>query len=918
MGKFVLFSLLQLFAVSLFAQNVKVTQLTCDYRHNPLGIDTQSPRFSWKITSKKYNVSQSAYQIIVADNIDALNRNQGKIWDSKEIKSNRSIQVVYAGAKLQSAKTYYWKVRIWDQDKVVSKWSETAVFQMGLLNTEDWKGAQWIAYQTLADSNVNILPTDGKKDKYQDNNILPLFRKEFNISKSLKKATVFISGLGHFELTANGKKVGDHFLDPGWTKYDKEALYVTFDVTKILKNGQNALGVMLGNGFYYVPPVKGRYRKLKVAFGYPKMICRLQLEYADGTTSNLVSNSSWKTAPSPIVFSSIYGGEDYDANLEQINWNIAGFDDHSWKSSVLVKGPQLSAQNAEPVKIMETFSAKTILPKEGEWVYDFGQNASSTLEIKIIGKKGDTVRLTPAELLKDDGTVTQKNIGGPSYLTYILKGNGVETWQPKFFYTGFRFVQLKGAVPAGKENDKNLPVIQNITALHVRNAASKTGTFQSSNDLFNKTFNLIDWAIKSNMVSVFTDCPHREKLGWLEELHLMGSSVRYNYDVAPLFVKALKDMQNSQLSDGLIPEIAPEYVKFEWGGDMFRDSPEWGSSGILMPWYLYQWYGDKNALTDYYPMMHRYISYLKGKADGHILSQGLGDWYDLGPKPPGVSQLTPMGITATAIYYYDLKIMQKIALTIDKPADAAAFAKLAIEVRRAFNSKFFNRETKQYGSGSQAANAMAVYMGLVEEKDRSAVIDNLVKDIKNRNNSLTAGDIGYRYVLRVLEDAGKSDVIFDMNSRSDVPGYGMQIAKGATALTESWAALPTVSNNHFMLGHLMEWFYSGVGGIRQAENSIAFNHIKIEPEVVGDLTSANVSYNSPYGKISSAWKKTDKQFTLELNIPVNTKADVYFPGKSKQTITDDLNPKMNALSFENGKAKVTIGSGHYKFICTNE
>ncbi|RYD69941.1 MAG: alpha-L-rhamnosidase, partial [Sphingobacteriales bacterium] len=290
----------------------------------------------------------------------------------------------------------------------------------------------------------------------------------------------------------------------------------------------------------------------------------------------------------------------------------------------------------------------------------------------------------------------------------------------------------------------------------------------------------------------------------------------------------------------------------------------------------------------------------------------------LGPKPPGVSQLTPMGVTGTAIYHYDLKILEKIAAILGKQADASTYSKLAVEVRKSFNNKFFDAKTKQYATGSQAANAMAVYMGLVEDADKNAVVDNLVKDIRDRKNSLTAGDIGYRYVLRVLEDAGKSDVIFDMNSRSDVPGYGMQIAKGATALTESWAALPTVSNNHFMLGHLMEWLYSGVGGIRQAENSIAFNHIKIEPEVVGDLKTADVSYNSPYGKISSSWKKTDKNFTLELNIPVNTKADVYFPGKTKQTITDELNPKMNALSVENGKAKITIGSGHYKFICTNE
>jgi alpha-L-rhamnosidase len=914
MSKLVIFSWLYLLSIPLFAQDIKVAQLDCAYRNNPIGIDVLSPGLSWKLQSAKHNIMQTSYQIVVSSSLSNLNKNIGDVWDTKKVNSGQSLQIKYKGKKLLSSKTYYWKVRVWDNFGHESGWSDSAFWQMGLLNTADWKGAKWIAYEKLADSNVNSLPTDGKKDKYSGNNILPMFRKGFIVTKPIKKATAFISGLGHFEMSLNGAKVGDDFLAPGWTRYDKEALYLTYDLTKQLRKGENAIGVMLGNGFYYIPPVKERYRKLKVAYGYPKMICRLLIEYTDGTSANVISNQSWKTAPSPITFSSLYGGEDYNANLEQKGWDLAGFNDRKWKSSLLVDGPGLNAQKEEPVKIFENFSTQNINPlANGEWVYDMGQNASAIIELKVRGKKGDTVRITPAELLKADGSVTQKNIGSPSHFTYILKGDGLETWRPKFFYTGFRYLQVKGAVPSGKENPSNASVIEDLKALHIRNAAEQVGKFSSSNELFNKTFSLIDWAIKSNMVSVFTDCPHREKLGWLEELHLMGSSVRYNYNAAPLFKKALQDMKNSQLASGLIPEIAPEYVKFEWGGDMFRDSPEWGSSGILMPWYLYQWYGDKQAMADYYPMMQRYINYLGTKANNHILAQGLGDWYDLGTKPPGVSQLTPMGVTGTAIYYYDLKILEKTATLLGKKADAIAYAKLAVEVKNAFNHKFFDAKSNQYATGSQTANAMAVYMELVEEKHKNAVIENLVKDISGRKNSLTAGDIGYRYVLRVLEDAGKSDVIFDMNSRSDVPGYGMQLAKGATALTESWAALPTVSNNHFMLGHLMEWLYSGIGGIRQAENSIAFSHIKIEPEVVGDLTSADVRYNSPYGKISCKWAKTDRSFTLEVNIPVNTTATIYFPALPKYEISEEYHSTFTDAGIEAGKAKVAVGSGYYKF-----
>ncbi|WP_432714482.1 family 78 glycoside hydrolase catalytic domain [Pedobacter sp.] len=919
MSKLLIFLGIYLFTIPVFAQQLSITDLTCEYRNNPQGIETLSPALSWKLKSTQREVKQTAFQVLVADNPSALAKDKGNIWDSQKVSTAQSIQLPYKGKSLISNKTYYWKVKVWD-NKGNATWSAVHHWQMGLLKKADWKEAKWIAYEKLNDSNVNILPTDGKKDKYTGNNILPLLRKSFKVDKAIKKATIYISGLGHFEMSMNGKKVGDHFLDPGWTKYDKEALYVTFDLTKELKKGENVIGVMLGNGFYYVPPVKERFRKLKVAFGYPKMICRLLIEYKDGTFANVSSDESWKTSPSAITFSSIYGGEDYDANLEQKGWDAAGFNDQRWKQVILVDGPALSSQKAEPLKIFENFEAKTIVKQEstGDWIYDLGQNASGIIELKVKGKKGDTIKIMPAELLKADGTVNQKPTGSPFYFQYILKGDGIERWSPKFTYYGFRYLQVKGGIPIGESNTANKPIIIGLKGLHMRNAAASVGSFESSNQLFNQTNSLIDWSIKSNMMSVFTDCPHREKLGWLEELHLMGSAIRYNYAAAPLFKKALVDMRNSQTPEGLVPEIAPEYVKFEWGGDMFRDSPEWGSSSILLPWYLFQWYGDEQVLAENYSMMKRYIDYLTTKANGHILTQGLGDWYDLGPKPPGVSQLTPMGITATAIYYHDLQIMEKIAALLSKQADAVIYRNLAVSVRKAFNQKFFNVATKQYGSGSQAANAMAVYMELVEPEHKTVVVDQIVKDIRSKNNSFTAGDIGHRYLLRVLENEGRSDVIFEMNSRADVPGYGYQIAKGATALTESWAALPTVSNNHLMLGHLMEWFYTGLGGIRQENDGIAFNHIKIYPEVVGDVKAVKSSYESPYGLIATDWKKADGSFELKLTIPANTMATVYIPAQKAQSIIegDALvkdRQEINLVGYENDRVIIKIGSGNYHF-----
>ncbi|WP_295796088.1 family 78 glycoside hydrolase catalytic domain [Mucilaginibacter sp.] len=898
-----------------------ISDLNCEHRIDPITVDTQNPALSWQIGGNQRNLKQIAYRILVADDVTLLKKNFGNTWDSKNVLSKQSLQIPFAGKKLDPLKTYYWKVMVWDNHHQTSGWSKIAKWQMGLQSKSDWKGASWIAYEKMPDSLVLIPGIENTNDKRwnKGSDILPMLRKEFVVDKKLKKATVFITGLGQFDLSINGNKVGDHFLDPGWTKYDKHALYLAFDVTDELRSGKNALGVMLGNGFYYMPGE--RYHKLKSAFGYPKMICRLALQYQDGTEENIITDQSWKATPGPVIFSSIYGGEDYDANFEQNGWNRAGFNDTGWKNATVVEGPErLDAQAEDPLKIFDQFSpVKISQPKPGVWVYDMGQNASAIPFIKVSGNKGAVVKLTPAELLNDDGMITQEAVGTPVYFKYTLKGNGIETWHPQFMYYGFRYIQVEGAVPEGEPNSMHLPVISAIKSLHTRNSATSVGTFSCSNDLFNKTFKLIDWAIRSNTASVFTDCPHREKLGWLEEAHLVGPSIRYNYDIATLCRKVVRDMINSQTADGLIPDIAPEYVEFGGG---FRNSPEWGSNGIIMPYYIYQWYGDKQVLSESYDMMTRYAAYLQKQSKNNLLYFGLGDWYDLGPGDPGVSQLTPPGITGTAIYYYDLTILSKVATLLGKTSDVIKYNKLVNDVKIAFNNTFFDKQTFQYGTGSQAANSMAVYTGIVEAGYKTAVINNIVKDIRLHNNGLTAGDIGYRYLLRVLDDADRSDVIFDMNSRSDVPGYGYQLARGATSLTESWQGNRISSNNHFMLGHLMEWFYSGLGGIKPDSNSIAFDKIVIRPEPVGDVTWANASYLSPYGMIANRWKTNGGLFTMQTSIPANSTAVIYLPARKNSVVSENGRSLLNRrdikiLKFENERAVLAVGSGNYSFSVRN-
>ncbi len=896
---------------------VVVRNTLCDYRQSPAGVDNSHPQLTWKLKADVRGVKQTAYQILVADDPMLLKKNDGNIWDSKKRQSDQSVQIKYAGKPLEAAKTYYWKVMVWDNMGKASAWSKIDHWQMGLLTQADWGNAKWIAYSKMPDS-LKIVPglTDpGDKRWDMGTDVLPLFRKEFLINKTIKSATIFICGLGQFELSANGKKIGDHFLDPGWTQYDQHALYVTFDITRQLQKGKNAIGVMLGNGFYYIPG--GRYQKIKNQFGYPKMICRLILRYDDGTKEYIDSDNTWKTSPGPITYSSIYGGEDFNATLVQNGWNTSGLNDDSWKEPIIADGPpQLDSQVESPLKIFEQFAVKKITQvKPGVWIYDMGQNASAIPFISVKGKAGAVIKITPGELLDDNGLVTQAAIGSPVYFNYTLSGKGSESWQPQFMYYGFRYLQIEGGVPENEPNPNGLPLLLNVRSLHTRNAAARIGTFTCSNDLFNKTFKLIDWAVQSNMASILTDCPHREKLGWLEETHLMGNSIQYNYDLATLFHKIVRDLIHAQTDEGLIPDIAPEYVQFDGG---FRDSPEWGSSAVILPYDLYKWYNDKNLLAESYDMMNRYVHYLDRKAQDHILYFGLGDWYDIGPKDPGYSQLTPKGITGTAIFFYDLKMMAEVARLLNKPDDEKWFTATAKEVKTAYNNTFFDRTTFQYATGSQTANAISIFTGLVDDKDREKVLDNVVADIRKHNNGVTAGDIGYRYLLKVLSDGGRSDVIFDMNSRSDVPGYGYQIKKGATALTESWQGNRNSSNDHFMLGHLMEWFYNGLAGINQDSASVSYHRIMIRPEIVGNVTSVTASYDSPYGLITSEWNKSDTLLRLHTRIPVNCTAVVYLPSKKGSKITEggkslSLAKDVKLLGYQGDKTILAVGSGSYSF-----
>ncbi|GHE47013.1 alpha-L-rhamnosidase [Sphingobacterium griseoflavum] len=900
-----LFNVLLLHA---YAASTKLTvhKVLIAGRENPLGINTLAPSFSWQLLSDGHDVQQQAYKIEVSRQRHIAGGSK-LLWDSGWITSAQSLHIPYAGAALAAGSTYYVRLHVQDNQGNTAV-SAIQSFHTGLLQPSDWGTAKWIAKEILPDSLINPLPLSSSKLRIDKTYDLPVFRKNVRLNRKVTFSMAYISGLGHYELLLNDKPVDDALLQPGWTKYDKEAYYVVYDLTPQWKKGKNTLAVLLGNGFYYIPPIKGRFQKHKVAFGLPKLKIKIVNTYDDGQQETIVSDESWKVASSPITFSSMYGGEDYDASKLPASWSQPNFDDRKWNNALLVDGPALTAQETDPVRVMQEFTGQKLQSRSDERseVYDFGQNAAGIISLKMKGKPGDTVRVYPAELLNENGLPNQKHSGSPYYFQYIFGAEGEVTWHPRFTYYGFRYAQVQKRSKA-----PNSLQILDVKARHIRNSARQIGTFHSSDSLFNEIHRLIDWAIKSNMMSVFTDCPHREKLGWLEQLHLMGPSVQYNYDVARLFKKSLRDMRFSQTEDGLVPEIAPEYVQFDWGGDMFRDSPEWGSSAVLLAWYAYQWYGDKTFLTENYPMMKRYITYLQSKAKGNILYQGLGDWYDLGPERPGVSQLTPAGITATAIYYDDLKVLANIATIVGDEEGKLLYDSLKTKVYDAFQQAFFHADSASYGSGSQTSLAMPLYSGLVDSNQIMSVFENLVADIAKRDTAFTAGDIGHRYLLQVLQQQQRDDLIFAMHRDDSRPGYGYQIRKGATALTESWAALPNVSNNHFMLGHLMEWFHAGLGGLRQEPTSIAYRHIRIAPRLLDRIAQCHLDFESPYGKISVHRNGNDYQ----LAIPVNSFCTLLLPADVAYSVNGSAIEKFKTKSTPKG-LELSLGSGVYQVTST--
>ena len=735
----------------------------------------------------------------------------------------------------------------------------------------------------------------------------------------LRRAVAHVTGLGQYEMSLNGAKVGNDLLSPGWTDYNDTILYDTRDITGQLREGENVGGLTLGNGMYHVER-RNRFAKFTGSFGPLRAICQIELEYADGSKELVGTDESWRTHPGAITFNSIFGGEDFDARLYPKGWNKTKFDYKTWRHAVEVvrptgtlRGHSLTSEPLREIEVREPIRIQAL--SDYESVYDFGQNASYMPRLRVSGPAGSTVRLIPAELVNVDGSIQRSTMGstnrGISWWQYTKATDKVEEWFPQFYYVGCRYMQAEYFAPKPHHPAQ----IESLDAVVVHSTAKSVGEFECSNPLLNQIRDLVRWAQRANMVSVLTDCPHREKLGWLEQYHLNGPSIRYEFDMARMYTKGMNDMADAQTDTGLVPNIAPEYTEFKGA---FRASPEWGSAFIIVPWQQYQFCGDLDLLRTHYADMKRYFAYLESCASNNIISVGLGDWFDLGPKKSGASQHTPPPITATAFYFHNAQILAKVASLLDKPDDAQAFVAKAENIRRTYNQKFFDATNGTYATGSQAANSLALVMGIIEPQYSNAVLAALVRDVESRDCQMTAGDIGFRYLLQALAQGGRSDLIYRMINQDTKPGYGFMLKKGETSLTEAWDANLTTSHNHFMLGQITEWFYKDLVGIDCDPDGPGFKKIIIKPTPVGDLNWAKASYNSVRGEISTEWRCDGERFKLNVTIPPNTTATVFIPSKSADTVEEGGKSldKLSGVKFlrqENGFTVTAVESGKYSF-----
>jgi alpha-L-rhamnosidase len=890
----------------------KIRKLRCEYLENPIGIGEQKPRFSWVLDSDEKNIFQTSYRIQVSKDTDSF---LSPLWDSGVVKSGNSVHVEYRGPQLDSRTRYYYRVRISNNKNNESPWSKTNFFETGILDTKEWHAA--------------FISCDASESS-EFSSSSPLLRKEFNINGEFVSARVYVTSVGLYELWLNGQRVGEDLLTPGWTNYNKRLQYQTYDVTAMLKKGANAIGAMLGNGWYkgylagWVEDSKERYGK-KTA-----LLLQLHITYTDRSEQVILSDKSWKTIAGPILMSELYHGESYDARLESPGWNNPGFNDTVWAPvyQLEVNKEILVAQEGVPVRKIEFISPQKMLKTScGETVIDMGQNMVGWVCFTVRGSKGSRVVLKHAEVLDKDGNFYTENLRfAKQTIEYILKGEGEECFEPHFTYQGFRYVKLEGY--------PGEPRLEDFTGIVIHSVMKETGNFECSNDLVNQLQHNILWSQKGNFVDIPTDCPQRdERLGWTGDAQVFARTACLNMDTALFFKKWLRDLKSEQLENGGVPFVVPSVSlvipKFMEDKDMCYSSCGWGDAAVICPWTVYLCYGDLRILEDQYDSMKAWVEYIYCQAEnGLFWNTGFhfGDWLALDAKEGSLFGATPNDLVATAFYAYSTSILAKTAELLQKNEDAKRYKELHENIVKAFQREFFT-PSGRLAAPTQTAHILALMFNLVKEKDRKRTIDTLVKYLEENNWHLNTGFLGTPYLCHVLSSNGRTDVAYKLLLQTDYPSWLYQVSKGATTIWEHWDGIKEDGSfwdagmnsfNHYAYGSIGDWLYRVVAGIDTDETKAGYKHIILKPQPCQKLKWATAEFESMYGLIKIKWYHENGIMRIDINVPHNTTASAMLPyakmdGLMENEETVKNQPLYSKAIEKDAGVEVELGSGTYSF-----
>lgn len=887
--------------VSVAMAQVQVQNLSTENRSNPIGLDVPRPHFSWQLVSAKRNVQQTAYEIRVANDSRELIRGK-KTWSTGKVLSDQSILIAYNGKPLRSGTRYYWQVRVWDNSGQASAWSEPAFWQMGLLNPTDWK-ANWV---------VPGFEEDSLRAS-------PLFRKEFVGKKKIKTATAYITAHGLYEASINGKKTGDAFLTPGWTSYKKRLQYQVYDVTDLVRNGDNAIAVTLASGWYRGNLV---WEGQKNIYGKDiALLFQLDITYTDGTTESIISDETWKSSTGAIRYSEIYHGETIDARQEKTGWTTAGYNDQEWSKAKQADFPKdiLIATHNEFVKKHETFKPVRIFKTpNGEQVIDFGQNLVGWVVLKANGKAGDSIIVSHAEVLDKAGNFYTANLrSAKAQDAYILNGDGEEIFEPHFTWHGFRFIKVEGYPGELKP--------ENFTAVALYSDMKPTGSFTSSNPLINQLQHNIEWGLKGNFLDVPTDCPQRdERLGWTGDAQVFFRTASFLMDVDNFFKKWMNDLAADQFSNGSVPHIIPNVLGNDGG------SAGWADASTIIPWNMYLTYGDKRILENQYPSMKAWVDFMTSQSTNYLWNKGghFGDWlfYSITDDVDGRSAITDKYLIAQCFYSYSAQLLIRAASVLGKSDDVVTYSNLLSKIKDAFIKEYTTANGATV-SNTQTSYVLALHFDMLPETLRQQAADRLVKNINQYGTHLTTGFLGTPYLCHVLSRFGHTDVAYNLLLQESYPSWLYPVKMGATTIWERWDGMKPDSSfqnagmnsfNHYAYGAIGDWMYRVIVGLDTEEESVGYKKSTIKPHIGKGLTRAEASYLTRFGKLSAGWKIDSNKLLLNIEIPANTTATVYIPATDAGEVTENgkalsASKDIRIAGREKEYIVLKVGSGSYHF-----